>query len=556
MSSKKNRPDPTSGALRFYLVLLVIVTIGAWLRLSQFTQQVLLDDEWHVIHQLLFKGPKELFLTLGHADFSIPLGLLYWLELKLFGLSELGMRWPMMLAGLVTLVVFPLYVRRYFDRFTTLLFSCLLAISPMLLIYSRTARPYALTLLLSLLALAIFHRFVVAERVSWGKALAYMLCAVSSVWLHLISLPMVVAPFLVFGLPALIDRDWGRVFRIFYLGLSTLAALLLLVLPPILGHPEDLGAKLGVHNPDMQTFYGVLFVWLGTPSQVVVLIGVVLAGLGAGQLWRVFPLAASLLTGLGLTFVVIFLSQPAWVNHPLTLARYLLPAIPLFLLSISLGLKRLMDILVRYWGRSGKFVSLTLTLSVLSLMAYHSPLFRILAKPNSNSLHSVYQFDFREENNLISLYQEDFAVSPFWKQLSGLPRDSLKIAVSPFSFETHHWDAARWEQISGQRVMPAFLNGFCVKKRWGEVPKDRGFRFRNVAYPDDPLDMIERGFDIVVYQKPFRVKTNEGEKEFGMDTVDCGFTFREQFPDPLYEDDWLAAYPLSDKVKGQINVKR
>jgi len=32
----------------------VMVAIGAWLRLNQFTQQVLLDDEWHVIHQLLF----------------------------------------------------------------------------------------------------------------------------------------------------------------------------------------------------------------------------------------------------------------------------------------------------------------------------------------------------------------------------------------------------------------------------------------------------------------------------------------------------------------------
>jgi len=541
---------------RFYLLLLVVVAIGAWLRLDQFTRQVLLDDEWHVIHQLLFKGPKELFLTFGHADFSIPLGLMYWLELKLFGLSELGMRWPMMVAGLVTLVVFPLYVRKYFDRFTTLLFSLLVVISPMLVIYSRTARPYALTLLLSLLALAVFHQFVVSEKVSWKSALVYALCAVASAWLHLISLPLIIAPFLAFGLPALINRDWGRVGRLFYLGLFTLAFLLMVVLPPLLGHPEDLVAKLGVHNPDMQTYFGVLFVWLGTPSPLVVLIGLILAAFGAGPLWRGFPLTASLLTGLGLTFVLILLTQPAWVNHPLTLARYLLPAIPLFLLSISLGLKRLIDVLVRYWGRSGNIAASILAIAVLLLMTYHSPLFRILAKPNSNSLHSVYQFDFRDEKNLIALYQKDFSVSPFWTQLAESPRDSLKIAVSPFSFETHHWDAARWEQISQQRVMPGFLNGFCVTKRWGEVPKDRGFKFQNVAYLDDQLDMIERGFDLAVYQKPFKVKTNEGEKEFGMDTVDCGISFREQFPAPVYEDDWLVAFPLHDMIKGQFNAER
>ena len=548
--------DSATGGLRFYLVLLVIIAIGAWMRLSQFSYQVLLDDEWHVIHQLLFKSPKELFLTLGHADFSIPLGLLYWLELKLFGLSELGMRWPMMLAGLVTLVVFPIYVHRYFDRVTTFLFSCFLVISPMLLIYSRTARPYALTLLLSLMAVAIFHRFVIAEKVSLGKALAYVLCAVASVWLHLISLPMVVAPFLAFGLPALFGRQRGRVVRMFWLGVATLTVLSVLVLPPLIGHPEDLGAKLGVHNPDLQTFYGVLFVWLGTPSQAVVFIGVVTAMFGAGRLWRGFPLLTSLLTGLALTFVLIFLSQPAWVNHPLTLARYLLPAIPLLLLSMSLGLRRLMDTMACHLGHWGVFISLLLPLIVLSLMVYHSPLLRILANPNSNSLHATYQFDFRDESNLIALYQADFVISPFWRQLSTFPRDSLKIAASPFSFETHHWDAARWEQISGQRVMPGFLNGFCGKRRWGEVPRSRGFKFRNVAYIDDRADMIKRGFDIVVYQKPFEVNTNEGMKEFGMDTVDCGSTFIEAFPSPIYEDEWLVAYPLSDRIKGQFNAER
>ena len=134
-------------AIIFYLIFFVIVLIGILLRLDQFLLQVLLDDEWHVIHQLLVKGPKELFLTFGHADFSIPLALMYWLELKLFGLSETGMRWPMMLAGLITLIVFPLYIRNFFSTRTTLIFSALLAMSPMLVIYSRTARPYALTLL-------------------------------------------------------------------------------------------------------------------------------------------------------------------------------------------------------------------------------------------------------------------------------------------------------------------------------------------------------------------------------------------------------------------------
>jgi hypothetical protein len=189
-------------------------------------------------------------------------------------------------------------------------------------------------------------------------------------------------------------------------------------------------------------------------------------------------------------------------------------------------------------------------------MAYYSPLTKILRKPNSNSLHSVYQLDFREDKNLIYLYQRDFPVSPFWQRLALLPEDSLKIAASPFSFETNHWDAARWEQVSHQRVMPGYLNGFCAENLWGEVPLDDGFRFQNVGYLADQSDLIRRGFDLVVYQKPFKVQTYQGEKEFGVDTANCEMILREQFPNPIYEDQWLVAFPISNSVKRQFDATR
>ena len=540
----------------FYLALLVITSCGVYLRLDQFLLQVLLDDEWHVVHQLLVKGPGELFLTFGHADFSIPLALLYWLESGLFGLSEIGMRWPMLIAGLVTLIVLPIYLRKFFSDKTILVFSALLAMSPMLIIYSRTARPYALTLLLSLMALAAFQKFVEAENPPWKSGLVYALCAISSAWLHLITLPLVVAPFLALGLPALLGRNWSRVGRMFWLGVFTLAGLLALVLPPVLGHPEALSVKLGVQTPNLQTYHGVFYVWLGTSSLSVVLVGLFFALIGAGPLWRALPLIPSLVTGLGLTLGVILLTQPAWVHNPLTLARYLLPAIPLVLLSLALGVSRASEALVYHPGIFRKLASATLLASVFLLMAYYSPLTKILHKPNSNSLHSVYQLDFREEKNLIYQYQRDFPVSPFWHKLALFPKDSLKIAASPFSFETHHWEAARWEQISHQRVMPGYLIGFCAENRLGEVPSGEGFKFRNVGYLANQGDLIDRGFDLVVYQKPFKVQTYQGEKEFGMDTANCESIFRQQFPEPVFEDQWLVAFPLTDSVKRQFDATR
>jgi len=542
--------------LYFYLPLLIICLLGSSLRLEQFTQQVLLDDEWHVVHQLLKGQAGNLFQSFGHADFSIPLALLYWLQLKLFGLSEAGMRWPMMLAGIATLVVFPLYVRKYFDDKSTLIFSVLLAISPLLIIYSRTARPYSLTLLLSLVALAAFNRFVAAEKVPWRPGLTYLICAVLSAWLHLITLPLVMAPFIVLGLPALLSGNRSRIRRISWLALVTAMGLFALILPPLLSHPEALGAKLGIQGPGWDTFYGALFVWLGTPSLIIVTAGIALAVFGAGRLWHGFPLIPGLLTGLGMTLGIILLARPAWVHNPLTFARYLLPAIPLLLLSIALGFSRFSDVLVNKWGGRGGSLFWVLCGFGLFFTVSYSPLNQILARPNSNSLHIGLQVDFRSEYNSVSNYQKHIPLSPFWQLLASFPQDSLKIAASPFYFESYDWDVLRWEQISHQRVMPGYLNGFCLKNRWGEVPDGNGFRFRNVGYLKSPRGLQDRGFDLLVFQKPFVMKVDGVEVELGAGTGDCEKAYLELYSKPVYEDEWLLVFPLSNQMRSQFDAER
>ena len=186
-------------SIGFYATFLSIISFGIYLRLNQIAVQVLLDDEWHVIHQLLDKTPVELFLTFGSADFSIPLSLLFWTEIELFGLSEMSMRWPMVIGGIASLIIIPLYVRKYFDDKVILVFSVLLAISPMLVWYSRTARPYALTLLFSFLAVVAIHKYIEADRSFWKPGLVYAVFAVLSAWLHLISLPHCSGTILSFG---------------------------------------------------------------------------------------------------------------------------------------------------------------------------------------------------------------------------------------------------------------------------------------------------------------------------------------------------------------------
>src|SRR5258708_7950513 len=143
----------------WFVSLALAIGAGVWLRLDQLASQLLLDDEWHAVYRVVHDAPGAVWLDFGHSDSSIPLTLLYLLEANVTGLSELGMRLPMLGAGLATLVLFPWYAARRVGHAEAVLFAAFLAISPLLYFFSRTARPYALTLLLVWVAHVAFRRY-------------------------------------------------------------------------------------------------------------------------------------------------------------------------------------------------------------------------------------------------------------------------------------------------------------------------------------------------------------------------------------------------------------
>src|SRR4029453_8108532 len=88
-----DRVSARSGHSRAWIFVLgVALLIGAWLRLDQVAGQVLIDDEWHAVHQFIAHTPREMFLDFGYADYSIPLGILDWFEAQWWGVSELTLR--------------------------------------------------------------------------------------------------------------------------------------------------------------------------------------------------------------------------------------------------------------------------------------------------------------------------------------------------------------------------------------------------------------------------------------------------------------------------------
>ena len=528
------------------------VVLGGFLRIDQFTTQVLIDDEWHAVHQLLRLTPAQMFFDFGHADYSIPLGLLDALEARWLGLSETAMRAPMLACGLATIALFPLYVVPRLGRATAAMFAVLLAISPLLVIYSRMARPYAITLLLVWCAHAAYHRFDASSRgehrVRIGAGAAFAVMATTAAWLHPVVAPFVLAPF-VWTLFALRRESpplrRSRFTRLFVLALATGLPMAALLLPPLLAHPEMLAGKALVDRPRWETFIGVWYAWLGTPSTLAVLSCCALAAYGARDVWRAMPIARTGMLGIALTLVVVGLTGPAWSHNPLTLGRYLLPFAPLLLLAAAAGaMKAARRIAAQRRAIHHGAAALVAAFPALALAAW-SPLPELARHPNAQTVHLLYHVDFRPDKNPYLPYMEKIPLSPFWAQLSAAPRASLRIAAAPFYFESYDWDAPRWERLSGQRVIAGFLTGLCVEMRGGEVPMTPEFRFRNAVHLADSAALSSHHVDYVVWQKPF-VQTGRGRPQnIGTDTAHCEATLRERFGTPAYEDAHLVAFRMS-----------
>lgn len=551
-------PIQAERQFRTVLIFAVIILLGASLRLDQFIDQILIDDEWHAVHQLINSNPLRILTSFGHADYSIPLTLLYWFEADRFGLSELAMRWPMMASGLLVLVLFPIGVWRRSGSREAMVFALLLAISPLLIVYSRTARPYALTLLLGYVALFAFEAYCRPTGRRWVYGLLYGLTATLATWAHLMAGPFVVMPCLLEGLRALTARPgarWQRLRRLLAIGVPTAIAILMLTLPPLLSDPGALASKAGVDLPNRETVAGVWFAWFGTESSGSVLVCLAFAAIGWQRMWKEWPIARTACAGLLLTLCLVLLSRPAWVNHSLTLARYLLPVVPLLLLSTAFGAVRIANLMAAHGGRLSRFLAVLVLVSPGLVLAAKSPLPGMLRHPDTNTLHSARMFDFRPDHNMLQRHLETFPISPLWARLRAYPPGTLRIVAAPWFFESYDWAAPRWEAAGGQRVLPGYLTGLCSEWRYGELPRSERFRFRNAVYLADIHKDGE--VDILVFQKPFHfsrdVLTNYPRT--GMAET-CLANLVARLGGPDYEDGTISAFYLSPASRALSNAQR
>lgn len=525
----------------YWLAFSVILTIALYLRFQQITIQWLMDDEWHAVHKLISSdGFTPILLSFGQADYSIPLTLLYKFLAQTIGLSELRMRLPMLLGGTALVVLAILWIRARMGEATSLVFGALLAISPLLVNYSRNARPYMLTLLLVSIALWALARWEQSSRHRY--AATYLVCTWVASWLHPVMAPFTLALLFPLYVRRLLHKEtdivgWSKIALITALAMAGIAAL---ILPPLLNDPAALTQKTGSDLPNLDTLLGVWHIWLGSGSSVVVWIGLALAGLGLNRVWSSLPRELAMWSsGLFALILSILVLQPAWVHNPLTFGRYLLPTLPLLLLMISAGImtlcRKFSSALVRSVVATGLF----------SLFLIGTPNADLLRRPNNFTLHSYHQFDYRKNHNPVRQSFTPYAIaSPFWHKLATLPPGSLTIAIagSP-SFESYFLLDPLYQPVHRQLLVKLQTGGACGPAQPGEAFRRQGVFLRNVASLAVEDDILRRGIDLIVLEYWHTgLKRQSLPPEYVAMLDQCKTLLNARYGSPLYEDANLIAF--------------
>lgn len=526
--------------------LLLAVSVGAYLRLHAIGRQVLVDDEWHALHEVLHHSYRYFLLDDGWTPsgdhYSVPYALFDKLLAGTVGLTELGMRMPSLVAGIALTLLLPLLVRRHVSAQATAAWAYLLAISPLLVFFSRLARPYSPSLLLSFVAVTAFYAWL-SDR-SRAKLAVAVASAGLAALLHASVAPLLFAPVLYALLRARLGATRERSRPLAVAAAVSALAFLLIVLP-YLASPVSLQRVLFHDPPSWHTVVLASELWLGTRYGIVVLVLLALAVIGLAP-WDTRARSRFvdyLVFVAGVQVAAMVLLSPRGFKFGIVFARFCLFAQPVLLLLVALGIERLARRLVP----RGEVHGATVAAGLCALLYAGGPLPRIDFYPNAFTNHGSWQCDYDTER-----YFDLFAprcIPPLYLALARLPAGTLGIVEAPWYFYWHSF--AFYQRLDRQRVLIGFVDENPDEARVGEVPRNAtGIRLRNAVHVADYAELARRGVDLVVLHKDLLA---EMKFPFAAPPVSVARwlpEYRSRFGPPLYEDAHVAAYFVgSDRAR-------
>lgn len=527
------------------------VFAGAWLRIAQLRSQMLVDDEWHAVRMLIGSDMAGIASHFGFADYCIPLTLYYRWLYEHAALDEWAMHLPLLLAGLALLPVAPWLLRSVLPASTRAIWTGLLAISPPLVYYSRTARPYALLALLGVIAFVAFHHWRERHAHARGWAALYVAATVFAGWAHLLSLVFTMWPIAWHGLVALRDasraatRDGAVVElrRLVALGLAVAVLLAIALLPPLLNDWHAMAGKAGTDHATFESAWRTVRLQFGVRDAWLCAVLVALFVLGVVRLHRREPgFTRTLLSAAVVGGLVIGAARPAWIQHAQVLARYAAPVLPFLLLFVAEGmagvLQRVRPVVL----------SPAIAAAALAALVAVGPLPAWYYRPNQFMGHALFQFDYDPASNPYVTMLQLGPVSPFLRDLADRPPGSVTLIETPARAVSNYMPDPWLQQVHRQNVKYALASPTCGSGDWDEFPYTaKGERFTRMGRLADVLAGANWGADYLVLRlHPWTLPPG---KDFPWqvawpDMQACVATVTARLGEPVHRDGQIVVFDL------------
>ncbi len=541
--------------------LLLCLSAAVYLRVWSISEQVVQGDELYTLEAAVEHDAWYVVSHHHEQSYSIPLALWNRLLIHTTGLGEWGMRLPLLLAGLAMVPLLLVYAWRRFGLPVGLAAAWLAALSPVLLLYSRFARPYMGVVLLSLVTLWLWEKWIRKHRLRYGLPAA--IAGALAVYLHFLAAPAI------FGLWALglcwdirnarkpgHQRDWLPT-----LGMTAVGAgfLLLLILPGWSQLTQFARAKQGGELPSLEAWWDTAHFLLGTRTNGILIWLLITLTLGAVRSARLKPRLSGLFLAMFLSQIVaVLLLGPHFTIWYYVLGRYLLATIPLILLVAALGLEAhalgLCRILrVDEQSVSGKALRIVIPPVLLIAATLVGPLPMIYRSHNAFTSHPDYYAP-----PLPRLLPE--RVPSFYRFLAEIP-DDLVVGETP---HTRGW--FRTSQGFYQNLHRKEIKVITDQ----EVFRSPGLQFESLVIPREDGCSSE-AMDYVIVHKRFQeeisfvnpvphvrrdlheIRESSGKARRLRKRSETMQTLcrKDAQLTPIHEDDWLDVF-----ARGQENVRR
>ncbi len=535
----------------WWLLSLAALLAGTFLRVSQLRTQMLVDDEWHAVRMLIHSDMAGIASHFGLADYSIPLTLYYRWLYQHAALGEWSMHLPLLVAGLALLVVAPGLLRSTLPASTRAVWLGLLAISPPLVYYSRTARPYALLALLGVVAFVAFRNWNArrAHARAWGAA--YVAAVFLAGWAHLLSLVFTLWPLAWHGLAALHaasrratrEQALAQLRRLLVLGLLAALPLAVALVPPLLNDWRAMSGKAGADHVTFASLYRTVMMQFGVGSAWLCALMAMLFAYGVVRLWRrergfvAMLLSAAIVGGL-----VIGAARPAWIQHAQVLSRYAAPIAPFLLLFVAEGV---VGVLTRM--RATALPALCAGACLAGLFAA-GPMPGWYYRPNQFMGHALFQFDYDAHTNPYVTLLQLGPVSPFLRDLAAKPPGSVTLIETPARAQSNYMPDPWLQRMHRQNVKYALAAPVCGSGDWDEYPYSAtGDRFARMGRLADILEGATWGADYLVMRlHPWTLPPG---KDFPWpvawpDMPACVARVEQRLGAPAYRDDRIVVFDL------------